>query len=162
MCACFDRAACQFITHHSQPCLIVTSCHRRHVTCLQPFWLSIIRKRCFFQAHQVSALLPAVRLLAGRSLDGSHALEAHLEAAPLDAALSGQQLDYLRTFAAALTATFASPSAGPQGSSITSAVHLCVTECLLLCSCRLHPHRPSVSQPTHCCSRRRVAGSFEW
>lgn len=61
---------------------------------------------------QLSALLPAVGLLEGRSPDGSHAMEAHLEAAPLDAALSGQQLDYLRTFAASLTATFAAQPAG--------------------------------------------------
>jgi len=66
---------------------------------------------------QLSALLPAVSLLEGRSPDGSHALEAHAEAAPLDVALSGQQLDFLRTFAASLAATFAAPSAGdPQRS----------------------------------------------
>ncbi len=69
--------------------------------------------------HQVSALLPAVSLLEGRSPDGSHALELHLEAAPLEAALSGQQLDYLRTFAASLAATFESPPTGETWSRNT-------------------------------------------
>ena len=64
-------------------------------------------------AAQLSALLPAVTLLEGRPPNGSHALEAHIEAAQLDAALSGQQLDYLRTFAVLLAATFA---AQPEGS----------------------------------------------
>ena len=64
-------------------------------------------------AAQLSALLPAVSLLEGRPPNGSHALEAHIEAAQLDAALSGQQLDYLRTFAVSLAATFA---AQPEGS----------------------------------------------
>ena len=50
--------------------------------------------------------------MEGRSPDGSHGLELHLEAAPLAAALNGQQLDYLRTFAASLAATFKSPPAG--------------------------------------------------
>ena len=65
---------------------------------------------------QVAGLLPALRLLEGRPLGGAIPLEAHLEVAPLESAVSGQQLDWLRAFRAALSATFAPASgADPLG-----------------------------------------------